>query len=125
MKKLKQVETSKKILWMTYTLFLGTLLAGIMCVQKDKDTSLFMYAIPSTGGVFAATVAFYLNKAKMENIFKGKEEFLRYKIDLLKDCSTILKSDVEEDLNNMDNVLEDCINTETQEVLSEKFNVTN
>lgn len=121
----KRIETSKKILWMSYVIFFITLIVGFICVFKNKDTSLFVYAIPSTGGVFGATVTFYLNKAKMENIFKGKEEFLKYKIELLKDCPDSFKSEIENELSDVDNVLENCINMETQEVVSEKFNITN
>lgn len=119
----KRAETSKKILWITCLLFLMTLIAGIICTFQGRDISFFMYSIPSTGGVFAATVSFYLNKAKMENIFRGKEEFLKYKIEMIKNCPEPFKNEVEVELTNMDNTLDNCINVETQEILGEKFNV--
>ena len=78
------METSKKALWVTCLLFTSILIFGlIFTYMGDKDTTFFIYAIPSTGAVFGATVTFYLNKAKMENVFKGKIAFLEYKLELL------------------------------------------
>lgn len=122
---LKKKETSKKLLIATGILFAATLALGIMCVFKEKDTSLFMYAIPSTGGVFGATVVFYLNKAKMENIFKGREDFLKYKLDLLKEQPAELHSEVEKDITEVDDILANVINSETQEIVNEKINILN
>ena len=48
-----------------------------------KPLDIFIYAIPASAGCYIAAICFYLNKAKMENIFKGKVEFLKLKLDLL------------------------------------------
>lgn len=118
-------ETSKKLLLATGLLFTAVLIVGIVFSFIGKDTSIFMYAIPSAGGVFGATVAFYLNKAKMENIFKGREEFLKHKLDLLEKHSPELRSEIEKELDNLDGILDNTINSETQEIVNEKINILN
>lgn len=121
----KAKETSKKLLIITCLLFMATLVMGVLCVFLEKDTSLFMYSIPSTSAVFGATVIFYLNKAKMENIFKGREEFLKYKLDLLKDQPLELHAEIEKDIAELDDMLSCAINSQTQEIINERITTIN
>lgn len=116
---MKKIETSKKLLWISGSVYTLTIIIGIIFVYKEIDTSFFMYAIPSAGSVYGATVAFYLNKAKMENLFKGREAFLRYKMELDKDNSSEVKDEVKE----IDDELKQAIGNEVQTVLDEKFDV--
>lgn len=122
---LKTRETSKKLLIVTGLIFSAVLTVGIIAAFMGKDTSIFMYAIPSAGGVFGATVAFYLNKAKMENIFKGREDFLKHKLDLLEKHSPELRSEIEKELDDLDSILNNTVNSETQEIVNEKINILN
>lgn len=121
----KPKETSKKLLIVTCLLFTVTLITGMFCTILGKDTSLFMYAIPSTGTVFGATVVFYLNKAKMENIFKGREEFLKYKLDLLRNQPPELRNEIEKELMSLEDMLDCAINSETQEIITERITTIN
>ena len=76
----KKMEYSKKIVFFTGILFISTIIAAIYFSYESRDTSVFAYILPCTGGTFGASIIFYLNKAKMENVCKGKIEFFKFKM---------------------------------------------
>ena len=78
-KEKERMTTSKKILWATYLLFTSQVFCALHFAYNAIDTSVFVYTIPSTAGLAGATTVFYLNKSKMENIFKFKISFLKFK----------------------------------------------
>lgn len=124
-KERKKVETSKKALWLTCTLFAITLISGLVFTYLEKDLTFFMYAIPSTGGVFGATIVFYLNKAKMENVFKGKISFLEYKMELLKEQPDEIHGVINEEIDSIDNMLSQSIDSTMQEAVQENIDISN
>ena len=73
----KRFTTSKKILWASMLLFIVTVAIAIKFSYEGRDTSVFMYILPLTGGIAGATIVFYMNKSKMENIFRFKISFFR------------------------------------------------
>lgn len=125
-KKKSTMETSKKALWITCLLFTSILIFGlIFTYMGDKDTTFFIYAIPSTGAVFGATVTFYLNKAKMENVFKGKIAFLEYKLELLKEQPPELHDIINTEIDGIDNTLSQSIDSTLQEAVDKTIDVSN
>lgn len=67
---MKKREFSKLIIVTTFMIFALVLIAGCVLAWNGQDTSLFCYAIPSTGGVAGSSVIFYYRKAQVENAVK-------------------------------------------------------
>lgn len=67
---MKKREFSKLIIVTTFMIFALVLITGCVLTWNGRDTSLFCYAIPSTGGVAGSSVIFYYRKAQVENAVK-------------------------------------------------------
>ena len=67
---MKKKEFSKIIIAVTFIIFVLVLIAGCVLAWEGRDTSLFCYAIPSTGGVVGSSVIFYSSNAQVENAVK-------------------------------------------------------
>ncbi len=67
---MKKKEFSKIIIFIAFITFILTLVTGCILAWNGRDTSLFCYAIPSTGGVAGSSVIFYYRKAQVENAVK-------------------------------------------------------
>lgn len=67
---MKKKEFSKIIIFVVFITFILTLVTGCILAWNGRDTSLFCYAIPSTGGVVGSAAIFYYRKAQAENSVK-------------------------------------------------------
>ena len=67
---MKKKEFSKLIIVTNFIIFALILVTGCVLAWNGRDTSLFCYAIPSTGGVVGSSVIFYYRKAQVENAVK-------------------------------------------------------
>lgn len=67
---MKKKEFSKLIIITNFIIFALVLITGCVLAWNGRDTSLFCYAIPSTGGVVGSSVIFYYRKAQVENAVK-------------------------------------------------------
>lgn len=114
--------TSKKILWVSLLIFTITVVIAIVFSYKGIDTSVFMYILPLTGGIAGATIVFYMNKSKMENIFKFKISFLEYKMELI-DKNPDKACIIEEELSSIEEALDSKVDTTMQEAVSEDINI--
>lgn len=114
--------TSKKILWASLLIFTITVVIAIVFSYKGIDTSIFMYILPITGGIAGATIVFYMNKSKMENIFKFKISFLEYKMELI-DKNPDKASIIEEEMSSIEEALDSKVDTTMQEAVSEDINI--
>lgn len=120
----KKFTTSKKILWASFLIFVVTLAVAVKFSYDGRDTSVFMYALPITGGIAGTTTVFYLNKSKMENIFRFKISFLEYKLDLI-DSHPDKKEVIENEMSSVEGSLDSKIDTAMQEAVSEDINIQN
>lgn len=76
-------EFSKKIVIITGLLFILSLIDIRFAVRAGLDVSGYAtQQILTTGGIFGASIIFYLNKSKIENLSKGKVRFLLLKLRL-------------------------------------------
>lgn len=76
-------EFSKMIVITTGLLFILTLLDIRMAVRDGLDVSGYAtQQLLTTGGIFGASIVFYLNKSKIENLSKGKIRFALLKLRL-------------------------------------------
>lgn len=116
-------EFSKKILDQTKLIFISQLIAATIFAWFGKDTSIFVYTIPSTGGIYGAAIVFYLNKAKIENCLKGKEEFLKLKLKLMKDHSPDQQHEIENELLKIDEALTSKVDQTMIEAIQEDITI--
>lgn len=119
MRKLKK-EYSKKIVFWTGVLFVSQIIAALLFAWNSKDTSVFAYSIPVTGGSFGASVIFYLNKAKMENVCKGKIAFFKFKMKWLEKHPEH-SGELEQELSSIDSALTNKIDSELASSISEEI----
>lgn len=118
-------EFSKKILHQTMLIFISQLIAALVFAWNGKDTSIFMYTIPSTAGIFGAAIIFYLNKAKIENVFKGKIDFLKLKMEMLHDSPIEQHEHIESELSKIDECLDSKIDSTMNEAVQEEITIQN
>ena len=79
----KRIEFSKIIVIITGVFFALTLLDIRGAVREGLDVSGYAtQQILTTGGIFGASIIFYLNKSKIENLSKGKIKFLLLRLRL-------------------------------------------
>ena len=113
----KDIETSKLLLIQTRAIFICTLIFAIAFSWMGKPLDIFIYAIPASAGCYIAAICFYLNKAKMENIFKGKVEFLKLKLDLLTQYPE-QEEVINHEINEIEEALDEGINNKLDEAIN-------
>ena len=123
-RKEKNFTTSKQILWVSILLFAVTVFLAIRFSNEGKDTSIFSFILPITGGIAGATIVFYLNKSKMENVFRFKISFLEYKLKLLKKHQNNACV-VEEEISSIENALDSKVDSTMQEAVNEDISIQN
>ena len=104
-------EFSKTIFVYTMFIYIVTMITAFIFSWLNKDTTIFIYLIPSTGGMFITSTAFYYNKAKMENLLKIKKDLIRFE-------SEFSNPNIEEKIDDIDNIIEDKLNDEFIESIS-------
>lgn len=115
---------SKALLIQTRIIFIGVLVSAFICSWFHKDLTIFVYAIPASGGIYGANICFYLNKAKMENIFKGRISFLETKLKLQKEYDDY-KELIEAEVQHIDDVINASIDDKMLQSLDdEKIDIT-
>ena len=119
-----KIETSKKLLISTMILFGSQLIISNLFTWFNKDTSIFMYTIPSTAGVLGANIVFYLNKAKTENLFKGKINYLKIKMDLMKTYPDQFP-EINQELQIIEDSSDNKIQTDINESVQTDINIQN
>lgn len=118
----KTAEYSKKILFWTMLIFCINLFCSLLFSWYGKDTSIFVYSIPTTGGIFGSAIVFYLNKAKLENVCKGKIQFFKFKMKWIEQHPE--QSEViDEELASIDSALTDKVNSEIEDAVSEEITI--
>ena len=83
-----------------------------------------MYSIPTTGGIFGSATAFYLNKAKLENVCKGKIQFFKFKMKWIEKHPEH-QMEIENELSNIDSALTNKVNSEIESAISEEITIQN
>jgi hypothetical protein len=110
----KNKEFSKRLLTQTRYIFIASLIAACVFAWQGKDTSVFMYIIPSTGGAYGAAIVFYLNKAKMET-----------KLNLMMKYPSKHHEEIESELSKIDAALDSKIDSTMNEAIQEDISIQN
>ena len=121
-KQKERMTTSKKILWMTCILFASQVFCALYFAYHMLDTSVFIYTIPSTAGLAGAATVFYYNKSKIENIFRYKIEFLKFKLCMLREYPENADA-IEDEMSNIENTLDSKVDSTLQEAIDENITI--
>lgn len=121
---MKNTEYSKILITQIKIMFILIIVASLIFAWKGKDTSVFAYMIPSAAGIFGAGVIFYLNKSKMENIFKGRTELMKIKFNMIEEHPE-RKEEIENEISKMDDSLNMKIDQEMNEAVQEDITIQN
>lgn len=79
----RRTEFSKKLVIIAGVLFILSLLLVRMDMRDGYDISSYAtQIILTTGGIFGASIVFYLNKAKIENLSKARIRFVLLRLRL-------------------------------------------
>lgn len=79
----RKTEFSKKLVIITGALFILSLFLVREDMKEGYDISSYAtQIILTTGGIFGASIVFYLNKAKIENLSKAKIRFVLLRLRL-------------------------------------------
>lgn len=110
--KIKKMETSKKLAWLSGICFVIALLYSIgiftYSVVCDKlcDFTMLITLITVAGAAFGTTTVFYYSKARFENIIKLQKSTLKTKYLILKDINALdemrIQSEIENELSKIE-----------------------
>lgn len=123
-------EFSKMIVIITGLLFILTLLDVRWAVRGGIDVSGYAtQQILTTGGIFGASIVFYLNKSKIENLSKGKIRFMLLKLRLeLKLKDRIPEESYQlilEEINEIDAMLDTKLDGTLEEAIQQEVELQN
>ena len=129
-KKHKRREFSKLIIIGAWLLFVLSLIDIRLAVRDGVDVSAYAtQQIVTTGGILGASIVFYLNKSKIENLSKGKIRFALLKLRLelrLKDSipeesySLIL-----EEIDELDSLLDRKLDDDLESAVLKEIELNN
>ena len=123
------MEFSKKIVIVAGILFTLTLLDIRWAVRDGLDVSGYAtQQIVTTGGILGASIVFYLNKAKIENLSKGKIRFALMKLRLnLKLKGQIDEADyiiISGEIDELENMLDGKLDGTLEEAIQREIDIT-
>ena len=128
--KKRGMEFSKAIVIITGLLLILTLIDIRCAVREGFDVSSYAtQQIITTGGIFGASIIFYLNKSKIENLSKGKIRFALLKLrlevklkDKIPDESYQL---ILEEINELDSMLDSKLDGTLEEAIQRDVDIQN
>lgn len=123
-------EFSKKIVIIAGLLFILTLLDIREAVRGGLDVSGYAtQQIVTTGGILGASIIFYLNKSKIENLSKGKVRFLLLKLRLELKLKDIVPEEsyllIVEEIDKIDAMLDSKLDGALEEAIQQEVDLQN
>ena len=124
------VEFSKIIVITTGLLLILTLIDIRFAVRDGFDVSGYAtQQIVTTGGIFGASIIFYLNKSKIENLSKGKIRFmllkLRLELKLKEEIPEESYSLILEEIDEIDNMLDSKLDGALEDAIQREVDIQN
>ena len=121
-------EFSKKIVIIAGLLFILTLLDIREAVRDGLDVSGYAtQQIVTTGGILGASIVFYLNKSKIENLSKGKIRFLLLKLRLELKLKDIVPEEsyllIMEEIDKIDTMLDSKLDGALEEAIQSEVDL--
>lgn len=123
-------EFSKKLVLLTGALFIISLFLVRADMKEGYDISSYAtQIIVTTGGIFGASIIFYLNKAKIENLSKARIRFvlLRLRLELkLKDqIPEEAYSLILEEINKIDGMMDSKLDGALEDAIQKEIDMQN
>jgi hypothetical protein len=124
------MEFAKKIVIVTGILFILSVVMLRSDMRAGYDVSEYAtQLLITTGGIFGASIVFYLNKAKIENLSKGKIRFLLLKLRLeLKLKDKIPEESYQiilDEINEIDTMLDSKLDGALEEAIQQEVELQN
>ena len=125
-----KTEFSKKLVILTGALFIISLFLIRRDMNDGYDVSSYAtQIILTTGGIFGASIVFYLNKAKIENLSKGKIRFMLLRLRLELRLKDKLPEDaynlILEELDEIDRMMDTKLDGALEEAIQQEIDVQN
>lgn len=126
----RKTEFSKKLVIITGALFILSLLLVRADMKEGYDISSYAtQIILTTGGIFGASIIFYLNKAKIENLSKAKIRFvllrLRLEIRLKDQLPKEQYSLIMEEIDKIDRMMDSKLDGALEEAIQSEVEIQN
>ena len=117
---------SKFIVIISIILFIISVRLGLKFTKEGLDTSIFNLIIPSISAVLTASVIFYFNKSKMENVLKILITSMKARLSLQIKVEKVVEDEkyiiIKDIINNEFSILESELNSKINSVYSEEVN---
>ena len=128
--KKRGIEFSKIIVIITGLLLILTLIDIRFAIREGFDVSGYAtQQIVTTGGIFGASIIFYLNKSKIENLSKGKIRFmllkLRLELKLKEEIPEESYSLILEEIDEIDNMLDSKLDGALEDAIQREVDIQN
>lgn len=125
-----KTEFSKKLVIVTGALFIISLFLVRADMKEGYDISSYAtQIILTTGGIFGASIIFYLNKAKIENLSKAKIRFvlLRLRLEIrLKDRLPEEEYNlIMEEIDKIDRMMDTKLDGALEEAIQSEIEIQN
>lgn len=126
----RKTEFSKKLVIVTGALFILSLFLVRADMKEGYDISSYAtQIILTTGGIFGASIIFYLNKAKIENLSKAKIRFvllrLRLEIRLKDQLPEEQYSLIMEEIDKIDRMMDSKLDGALEEAIQSEVEIQN
>lgn len=126
----RKTEFSKKLVILTGALFILSLFLVRADMKEGYDISSYAtQIILTTGGIFGASIIFYLNKAKIENLSKAKIRFvlLRLRLEIrLKDKLPEEEYNlIMEEIDKIDRMMDTKLDGALEEAIQSEIEIQN
>ncbi len=126
----RKTEFSKKLVIVTGALFILSLFLVRADMKEGYDISSYAtQIILTTGGIFGASIVFYLNKAKIENLSKAKIRFvlLRLRLEIrLKDRLPEEEFNlIMEEIDKIDRMMDTKLDGALEEAIQSEIEIQN
>ena len=127
MKRMKKTNNkssySKKLCALCIGLFISVVLASVIGVIFNFNTEIFAYLIPSSAAMATASVGFYYNKAKAENLSKQKLRNVVLKLTLEDKINSDEYYEIIEEIENIDETVNMKLDSLYQDAINEDTNI--
>ena len=126
----RKTEFSKKLVIVTGALFILSLFLVRVDMKEGYDISSYAtQIILTTGGIFGASIVFYLNKAKIENLSKARIRFVLLRLRLEIRLKDRLPEEeyllIMEEINEIDRMMDTKLDGALEEAIQSEVDIQN
>ena len=126
----RRLEFSKKLVLITGLLFILSLFLVRADMKEGYDISSYAtQIILTTGGIFGASIVFYLNKAKIENLSKARIRFVLLRLRLEIRLKARLPAEefalIMEEIDKIDRMMDTKLDGALEEAIQSEVEIQN